>query len=287
MLMLLLSTLMVAAFGLIIRWAQGRQANLWAVGALNYLVAALFHLTRWGAEGAYPPTGPTLVIGALAGLAYVGGYLFLFPLMRLRGVSVAAAVQQLSVLVPVIFSVIAWGERPSVTQAAGSALALAALPLLTWRPTARQTQGGPPDRAAARRNIILLVGVFVINGCGALAMRGFQETGAANEESLYLAILFSVATAVSVAAWLPHRRESTRRDWAPGVTLGVVNAFSGIALLGALQRLPGVVVFPFQSAVSLLVVMACAWVVWKEQIRRQEAFGIALALGAVVLINLG
>jgi drug/metabolite transporter (DMT)-like permease len=204
--------------------------------------------------------------------------------MRLRGVSGAAAVQQLSVLVPVIFSGIAWGERPSVTQAAGSALALAALPLLTWRPTARQTQGGPPDRAAARRNIILLVGVFVINGCGALAMRGFQETGAANEESLYLAILFSVATAVSVAAWLPHRRESTRRDWAPGVTLGVVNAFSGIALLGALQR-PARVGGIFLSDAVVCWLMACACRL--EDRFAAEAFGIALALGAVVLINLG
>jgi drug/metabolite transporter (DMT)-like permease len=33
--------------------------------------------------------------------------------------------------------------------------------------------------------------------------------------------------------------------------------------------------------------MACAWPFWKERASRQEAYGIALALLAVALINMG
>ncbi len=172
----------------------------------------------------------------------MGGYLFLFPLMRLRGISIAAAVQQLSVLVPITFAMVVWGERPQGVQAVGALLALASLPLLTIRPGQSRFDRAalpPQDRARERRrNLVLLAGVFLVNGCGALAMRGFQQVGPADEETLYLAILFSVAALVSLAAWWPHRRPASRRDLLPGVVLGVINAFSGIALLGALQRLP-------------------------------------------------
>ena len=44
MIPLLLSTLFSAAFGLVVRYAQRRNCNLLAVGAINYLTAALVHI---------------------------------------------------------------------------------------------------------------------------------------------------------------------------------------------------------------------------------------------------
>jgi drug/metabolite transporter (DMT)-like permease len=286
MTMLLLATLFSAAFGLIIRWAQGRENNLWAVGALNYTVAAAFHLGRRAIEGGFDPSAPTLAIGLVAGLTYAGAYLLLFPLMRLRGVSIATAVQRLSIVIPILFAIVAWGERPDQLQTAGALLALVSLPLLTIRPAAAAS-GQFLERSERRRAILLLVALFVANGGCTLTIRGYQQTGIRGEESLYLGILFATAALTAGIAWWRHRSGSSRRDLVPGIALGLVNALSNLTLLAALQRLPAVVVLPFQSAVGLLLVVACARLFWRERVHRWAAYGIALTLAAVVLINIG
>jgi multidrug transporter EmrE-like cation transporter len=58
-------------------------------------------------------------------------------------------------------------------------------------------------------------------------------------------------------------------------------------LVSALQQLPGVLVFPFYSAVSVVLSALFAGLVWEERIRRLELAGIGVAVAAVVLINLG
>ena len=288
MTMLLFATVFSAAFGLTIRWAQGRRANMWAVGALNYGVAAAFHLGRRAIEGGFHPSGPTLLIGVAAGLTYAGAYLLLFPLMKLRGVSIATAVQRLSIVIPIVFAVVAWGERPDPMQTAGALLALVSLPLLTIRPADTLASGDREIGASERRRAaMLLIALFVANGGCTLTLRGYQQTGIQGEESLYLGILFGTAALTAGAAWWRHRAGSSRRDLLPGITLGLVNALSNLTLLVALQRIPAVVALPFQSAVGLLLVMVCARLFWGERVRRWEGYGIGLALIAVVLINMG
>ena len=88
------------------------------------------------------------------------------------------------------------------------------------------------------------------------------------------------------AVWASQRQGTTRRDILPGLALGLVNAVANAALVAALRQLPGVLVFPFTSAVSLALVAVYARVAWSERVSRTEAAGIVIALAAVTLINL-
>lgn len=280
MIVLLLSTLFSAAFGLVVRYAQRRNGNLLAVGALNYLTAALFHVALRASEGIVPPSPPTWRIGILAGIAYVTAYFFLVPFMKLRGVSIATAVVRLSVLIPVVFSVALWGERPNGMQTSGAILALMSLPLLGFHPSV----GREGLRA---KETLLLVALFLGNGLCLLSVRGYHQTGIQGEESLFLGILFSTAAVISNAVWLFRRAGFSRRDILPGVMLGLCNALGNLSLVAALQQLPGVFVFPFYSSIGLVFAAAFAGVVWRERISRIEAAGMTIAVGAVVLIHMG
>lgn len=280
MIVLLLSTLFSAAFGLVVRYAQRRNGNLLAVGALNYLTAALFHVALRVSEGIVPPSPPTWSIGILAGIAYVTAYFFLVPFMKLRGVSIATAVVRLSVLIPVVFSVALWGERPNGMQTSGAILALMSLPLLGFHPSV----GREGLRA---KETLLLVALFLGNGLCLLSVRGYHQTGIQGEESLFLGILFSTAAVISNAVWLFRRAGFSRRDILPGVMLGLCNALGNLSLVAALQQLPGVFVFPFYSSIGLVFAAAFAGVVWRERISRIEAAGMTIAVGAVVLIHMG
>lgn len=297
MISLLLATFFSSTFGLVVRHAQRRHANPWAVAAINYVTAACFHAVRHALGGpGFLPTRPTLIVGVLGGVAFVSAFFMMSSFMARRGVSIAMAVLRLGVVIPMLAGVLFFGESPAAVQAVGAVLALMALPLLTIAPADASAKGAPDrpradpegmgerDRRAQRR---LLIALFFGNGLCMLAVRAFGQVGTAGESSLFLAILFGTAAAVAVMVWIGRRLGSSRRDVLPGVIVGLCNALANLALVAALRQLPGVLVFPFYSAIGVVLSALFAGIVWGERIRRLELAGIGVALASVVLINLG
>ena len=103
MLALIVATLLSASFALVVRYAQGRNRNLWSVGAINYTFASLFHAVRFLAGGWGAPAGtlaaaasaPTLILGFLGGTVFISTYALLLVVIRSRGVSISTAVSRL------------------------------------------------------------------------------------------------------------------------------------------------------------------------------------------------
>ena len=71
-----------------------------------------------------------------------------------------------------------------------------------------------------------------------------------------------------------------------GIALGLSNAFANQFLVNALLHVPSILAYPFYSAVGLLITTIFARLAWSEKINAMEAIGIALACGAVILMNL-
>jgi multidrug transporter EmrE-like cation transporter len=143
-----------------------------------------------------------------------------------------------------------------------------------------------------------------------LAPRAFRATEAVGEEAAFLAVLFATAAATLCTVWAVTERRTaaspapegdpagdpagvgaTRHplllDLAPGIAVGVCNALQNRFMVAALQRLPGTLVYPFSAAVGLVLTVAVARVAWKERFGPLGTVGIALACGAIVLVNLG
>jgi len=279
MISLLIATLFSAGFGLVVRDAQGRDRNLWAVGAINYVFAALFHLVRAVAAGSPAPTAPTWAIGVLGGIAYVGSYAVLVPTMQLRGVSITTAILRLSVIIPILVSMLVWGERPDTVQTVGGVMAIVALPLLAYRPSDAN------EGSMSKRDRWVAVIVFVGNGLCMLAIRGFRQVDLPGQESWFLAILFGTAAIVACLGWWRNRSGSRLLDVGHGVLLGICNAVGNLALVQALQHYDSVLVFPFQAAVGMVFTAIFARIAWRERITRTESVGMVTALIAVILIN--
>jgi len=280
MLLLLLATLFAASFGLIISWAQRRGSNLYAVGAINYCLAMVFNLVSHARVGGWIPATGTWTIGVAGGISYIVGFLLLFPAMSLRGVSVSTAILRLAAVVPMLAGWLFWGESLAMFPAIGTGLALLSLPLLTYRGDDEGLKG------LDSKSLLLLLALFVVNGCCMLSVRAFSQTGIEGQTSLFLSILFGSAATIAVVSWYLHREGTSKRDLLPGVLLGLDNALANLALVGALDRLPGLIVFPFYSSVSLLCAVIFARLVWGDRISRTETYGMGLAVVAVVLANL-
>lgn len=298
MIPLAISTLFSAGFTIFIRLAQKRGANLTAVGAVNYLTAALFHASFAVAAGLRIPHGESIAIGGVGGIAYAAAFFLLHGLMKKRGMSVSAAVTRLAVIVPVGVSVLAWGETASVVQTVGIALAMVSLPLLSIAPRGDGGDGtGENPRPGRTRGIGPLVSLFVVNGLCMLVLRAFNQTGIRGEDAIFLFVLFAAASLSSGTVWIIQERRFARRvrfgtrpallaSVLPGVAVGLCNAVASRFIVIALQKLPGIVVYPFYSAVGLLLAVVFSWMIWKERISALEAAGMAFALGSIVLVNL-
>lgn len=279
MLSLLLATFFSAGFSLVVRYAQGKRCNLWAVGAINYLTATTFHLIRAAAGEGFRPEVSTLTWGLITGMFYVNSYGLMLPFMKLKGVAISMAVSRLAVLVPIIGAILLWSEPVTNLQVAGASLAVISLPLLGFG------QGNKGARVPLQASI-LMISLLISNGLGMLTIEAFHQGGVQGQDSLFLAALFGAAAVISSLVWFIKRQGTTRIDVLPGLMLGLCNALSNLSLVGALDRLPGIVVFPFYSAVGVVLTVIFARLLWQERINRLESLGIFLAVGAVVFINL-
>lgn len=295
MFFLLLHTLINTGFGLVVKDGQHRRLDLLTLGTVNYLTAAMWF---WGpvlVGGGWPPARPTVLVGIFGGVAYVTSYLFLLQVMRYTGISIPMAIVRLSILIPIVASIFVWHETPNAWQVGGIFLTCAALPCLGLD---ARSGNGPLFSGPA----VMIALLFLVTGCCNLASKAFHETGLAAQKPHYLFCLFHVAAAVSSGAWLwdrwrggrrkrleaaPEPLPRARQAILPGFLLGSINASSNFLLLLALERLPGLIVFPVSSSLGLALTMLIAAWAWGERIGSWGRAGMALAVVAVVLLNLG
>lgn len=279
MIALLVATLFSAAFGLVLRWAQQRRCNVFAVGFVNYLIATLYQVVRQVSAGPPPQVTPiTLWLGAIVGAIYALNFGIFSPLIAKRGVSITTAIVRLAVIVPIVGAIVWWHETPLPIQYAGILLTLVAMPLITLKPNV----SGALESSA----VPLLAAMFLGNGVSMLLFQAYQKLALPGEDALFLACLFGAAMLVTLVAWRLRSAGSSRRDIIPGVVLGLTNALANAALLESMHQLPSVIVFPFYSAVGLVVAVVAARLLWGERISQRETLDLGLAIVAVALVNM-
>jgi multidrug transporter EmrE-like cation transporter len=218
--------------------------------------------------------------------------------MRKSGVSVTGAVVQVSLMLPVAVAIWRFREYPNGYQIAGMLLTLVALPLLSAS-TAVHASGGVP----ARFSPLTLV-LFFSTGASQVVMKEFAGTRPEAELPLYSAALFAAATFFTYL-WMALSGDTGQATAPPedagnggtpdgklipesliGVALGLINVLQLLFLLRALHSLPAVVVFPVSAALGITANVLASVLLWKERPPMAGWIGIALAIAAVVLLNL-
>ncbi len=278
MLLFVFIVLCGAGFALTARAAQRRNADTLAVGAVNYACAAIISWILAVPPGA--STDPqTLYIGIVGGITYVAAYFCLLPSLEQKGTAIAASVMQLGVLVPLVGALLIWGERPQTVAACGIVLAVLALPMLTL-------DKGVSSQALTAGRVMVLLGLFILNGSAMLVNKWFHTTGLHGERAMYLAVLFTVAAVGCWLAWLAQRRRKLGvRELGWGAALGSFNVAATLLTLYGLDIYLAAVLFPLVAAVTLAVVTVFAALAWREIPGRIGWIGLAAAISAVILAN--
>jgi drug/metabolite transporter (DMT)-like permease len=138
--------------------------------------------------------------------------------------------------------------------------------------------------SSARLWLLLL---FLADGLVMIPALVFRKELPLNETMPFQTIIFVAAFAVtSVLYYLRRPRlEPETLKW--GALLGTANFGNYLFLVLALTALPGLVVYPVIAAGEVGLLAIAGVVLWKEKVGVRSWLGIALAVIAIVLIQLG
>lgn len=254
-----------------------RQDRLVVMGS-NYLAAACLTGALWAVEGSRVPSLPTLVLGPVAGFFYAAGLLLWMGAIGTAGLGTSTAALRLSVLWPTLLSFVAFGERPSAAPLLGVTLTFGVLALLTVNSLRMER------RQPGQGGLGWLLATFVLNGGVGVSQKLFIQWSQPGEKAALLALIFTTAAIISGAAVLLRRRRLRRGDVLRGMLFGVGNAASNGLLLLGLERVPGVIAFPFASVGMILLTALSGIILWRERPGLYGMVAIGLAAVAVVLM---
>lgn len=265
-------------FGHVIKWSSRQRCNLVAVATINYLFATVLSYLLSIHGRPLGLSAETLLPGIVGGVSYAVSFFFYYQGIRLLGVSISTTAMRLAVMPAVLASMFYWQEQLSLLQECGIVLALLALPLLTAH------QGDKTVKIAGPRWVWLLA-LFAAGSGGPLMLKAFQVTSSSEEKPMLLMVWFGAAAICSLMVLGWQRTLPKSRDVMPGLALGALNVLINLFLLGALELLPGAIVFPVSSAGGVLLATVSSAGLWKERLGRVALGGVAVSILALALIN--
>lgn len=133
MIYLVLAILCSAMLSIIMRLSQRHIGNDLSMLGVNYITCVILSLIASGAGNIFPNEegiGVTLGLGVINGFLYLAGFVLLQVNIKRNGVVMSTTFMKLGLLVPMIFSLLVFGERMNLIQSIGTALALAAIVLI-------------------------------------------------------------------------------------------------------------------------------------------------------------
>jgi drug/metabolite transporter (DMT)-like permease len=278
MLFLLLAILSSSLISILMRVSSNRiSANL-SMLAVNYLICAVLGAGYTGfrpAAPADPGFSVMVLLGIVTGCLYLGGFMLCQYNTRKNGIILTSIFTKLGLLVPVAMSMVLFEETPTLIQTLGFAIAVGAIVVINLK----------KDQTGNGFGFGLILMLLICGGCDAMS-KVYERLGPAALSDSYLFVTFAAAFVLCAAlAW--HQKEKPgRKELFFGSVIGIPNFFSAKFLLGALTKLPAVVVYPSFSVATLLIVTLTGVAVFRERLSKRQWAALAAIVVALVLLNI-
>lgn len=246
--------------------------------AVNYLICLAAAGLYAGGRVMLPGTEG---FGRALGMGLFNGGLFLASFMCMQfntaknGIVLTSIFMRLGLLVPMTLSIFAFGEMPTALQAAGFVIALAAIVLINFEKGA----------SGAGSKISLLALLLLGGSCDAMS-KVYERLGAQAMADQFLFYTFAMAFVLCTALALCKKEKPGIRECMYGALIGIPNFFSAKFLLGALETLDAVIVYPTYSVATIMVVTLTGVFVFGERLKRRQWAALGAILAALVLLNI-
>lgn len=278
---LLLTVLCSTSIALILKYSDTKKGEPIVLLAGNYLVASLIGLTLLILNEEKLFSYQTLFFGAWLGLLFVLSFFAFAKAISYAGTSLATTSSRLSVIIPILLSILIFNELPNELHIIGFLFTVITFVLIYF-----SVKGNHKDGEGVLK-YFFLIAVFVGIGINDFAMKVFKSWRPVQEEPFFVFFIFSSAFVYSSIYIITRKIKINRQTALWGLVLGIPNVFSTVFLLGALALLPAILVYPLMNVGIILFTTLLAFLIWKEKLNRRGIFALASGLLAILFLSLG
>jgi len=279
MIALLLTVVCSSSIALILKDNHTREGNPLLLLAGNYLIAALISFGFILADKKAILSTESFIFGILLAILFVSTFFAFAKAVGVAGTALATVSSRLSVIVPLLLSIVIYHEEPTLSQFAGIILTVITIILFYF---SLRTESSKKLRIA---DYFYLLAVLMGIGLNDFCMKVFQQWRPEIEKSYFIFIIFFAATIYTFSVILFKRININKVVLIRGGILGVPNMFSTYFILLALTQIPAIVVYPVTNIGIILLTALGAAIIWKEKL---NAYGKwALLSGTIAIIFLG
>jgi drug/metabolite transporter (DMT)-like permease len=266
---------------LILKYSDTNKGEPIVLFAGNYLLASLISLILLLPNEEKIFTSETFLFGSGLGLFFVLSFFAYAKAIKYAGTGLATTSSRLSVIIPIILSIIIYEEIPNKLQLIGFVFTLITFTFFYFAVTQNHKEG-----EGILKYLFLLV-VFVGIGINDFAMKVFKNWRFESEEPFFVFFIFSSAFVYSSIYITIKKIKINKQSAFLGLVLGIPNVFSTIFLLRALKLLPAILVYPLMNVGIILLTTILSFIFWKEKLNRWGVFALFTGLLAILFLSIG
>lgn len=236
---------------------------------------------------------PVFLISVLAGTVIIVARWAILVALTIGKASTCYVIWNLSIALPVVFSIFIWGEIPNIPQTIG--ICFVPLGIFWMRETESAAASGTgaaaagsimPDSRRRRVWLLLMLLCFLLEGVFALCFKMIKELDLEDSQLSFLLLYNAVAMIGAVAMLLKSRSLPQGKELKIGLLTGLLIGISSIFWLRAIIQLEGIVFFPVATVCAILMLALSSQLIWRERISWIQRLGIAVAIAAILLISM-
>ena len=279
---LLLSSVCSLTIAHLLKLTEVKELRTLNTLTVNYLVAFMVAFTVGISDGGSlnlsSLPGYLILFCIVVGAFFIGNFVVYGKSVHTNGVGITIAAMRLSLLVPVLISILMYGEFLSTIKIVGVVLVFGALVLLI--PKKNGVKIGKMDASW------LLLIIFLLSGFADASLKIYNEDFSVNlNESMFMGMVFVGAFVIGLILCLIRKGPLIKKDEAIlGASIGIPNLYSSIFLIYALDGISGAIAYPIVNILNVLGGTFLGLLIWSDTVSTKQWVGIAVAILAIILL---
>lgn len=280
MIYLILSIVSSVMIAVVIRINEGKNLDRYAVMLFNYFAATAFALLAVDRQELISNAENLSPYAFFSAFCFVTAFVVYMVTVRHLGLAIPVTVTRLSVVIPVLGSVLLYSESLNLHQAGGFFLALVAITLFSGNRSESPSQGGSS-------RLFLTPLLFLMMGSGDFSLKIFRENFDADLTMSFILMVFGISSLYTLILVIARRTAIDRKTIVAGIVLGIPNFLAAYFILKVLQVYPGAIAFPLNNVGIIILSTLAGYFVWKERFSRKTVIAMLISIASVVLLNMG
>jgi drug/metabolite transporter (DMT)-like permease len=222
----------------------------------------------------------TFVFGTILGLLFVTAFFSFAKAVANSGTALATISSRLSVIIPIVFSIIIFNEEPSTLKLIGFAFTAVALVFFYF---SLSEKNNPINH---KGKFYLLLFVLIAIGMCDFSLKIYKSVRPQDEEKFFVFVTFFFAFIYSLLYIIFKKVKIDKRTFITGLGLGIPNVFSTIFLLAALSHIPAIVVYPTINIGIIILTAIGAYIFWREKLNKAGLAAMIAGLIAITFLSI-